>query len=107
MSGRQRGKPNKASAAREARWAAEGKTPLDVMQMAMNHFAKRAELLMEVDPSRMSKKQRKTHENELDSAVTRASAMAEKAAQYVHARITATKLSTDDDRPLEVRVKYV
>lgn len=103
-----RGKPNKASRAREERWAAEGKTPLDVMQMAMNHFAKRADGLSAIDTSRMTKKQREKHEVLLDQAIMKASGIAEKAAPYVHPRIVSMKHGQDEDLPpLEIRVKYI
>lgn len=107
MPGRKRGVPNKASAAREQRWSEQGKTPLDVMQLAMNHFAKRAEDLMGADVSRMTRKQRADHDRRLDDAIRSASGMAEKAAPYVHPRLTTTKHQGDAKRPIHVTMEYV
>lgn len=89
--GRKRGIPNKASQERQAKIAAGGETPLDVMVAGMRfHYAIATGLMAESEPDAKS----------IVAALDAAGEFAKDAAPYVHPRLTAVEATGKNGEPL-------
>ena len=92
--GRQKGTPNKATAAREKRIAESGTTALDVMVKSYRYFEERAAEAIEKADNAPSTK-RAALRKEADILVKQMSDEASKAAPYIHAKLATLQTSVN------------
>ena len=102
--GRQKGTPNKASAARQAEVAASGVTPLEVMLDNMRSAYRRAlELEKQLEDLRPEELEPRL---QLMGEIARQRLIAQKcaadAANYVHPKLAAISRGNDPDHPLVI-----
>ena len=99
--GRKKNAPNKATAERQAKVAASGQTPLDVMLEAMRFFRGLA--------ARETAKGEDANSKIVRDNLSLAAEIAKDAARYVHPALATTTLRGDDNKPVRahVMVEYV